>query len=173
MQHGKRTESQLLPLAERCLLWYWLPFLPSVWQSLASLYWCERLTLLGHTDDCGKITLGKNLHLDLWLVGIFQSEHINARDRDTAISLYLNAAFSCRDNQLTHWLLYFCCAYLSLTMAYPSRVYLESSFLFSSRSSGMRRRSGAPLQPIVCVPHHQSLLLTPLSRNPRWRFHPT
>lgn len=68
-----------------------------------------------------------------------------------------------------------CCSYMSLTMTYPSRVCLASSFLFSSRSSGTRRRSGGPQQPIVRAPHRQSLLPVrlrtpaPLNRNARWR----
>lgn len=72
-----------------------------------------------------------------------------------------------------------CCSYLSLTMTYPSRVCLASSFLFSSRSSGTRRRSGGPLQPIMRVPHRQSLLPVrlrtpaPLNRNARWRSQST
>ncbi len=72
-----------------------------------------------------------------------------------------------------------CCSYLSLTMTYPSRVCWASSFLFSSRSNGTRRRSGGPQQPIIRVPHRQSLLPVrlrtpaPLYRNARWRFQPT
>lgn len=72
-----------------------------------------------------------------------------------------------------------CCSYLSLIMTYPSRVCLASSFLFSSRSSGTRRRSGGPQRPIMRVPHRQSLLPVrlrtpaPLNRNARWRSHPT
>lgn len=74
----------------------------------------------------------------------------------------------------------FCCrSYMSLTMTYPSRVCSASSFLFSSRSSGTRRRSGGPQPPIMRVPHRQSLLPVrlrtpaPLNRNARWRSQPT
>lgn len=58
----ERGAESLLPLVERCWLWYWLPPLPSVWQSLASPYcvW-ERLTLFGHTDDGGEITKATDL----------------------------------------------------------------------------------------------------------------
>lgn len=60
-----------------------------------------------------------------------------------------------------------CCSYLSLTMTYPSRVCLANSFLFSSRSSGTRRRSGGPQRPVMHVPHRQNLLPAPLNRSAR------
>lgn len=66
-----------------------------------------------------------------------------------------------------------CCTFLSLTMTYPSRVCSASSFLFSNRSSGTRRRSGGPQQPIVRVPHHQNLLPFYRNRHARWRSLPT
>lgn len=66
-----------------------------------------------------------------------------------------------------------CCTFLSLIMTYPSRVCLASSFLFSNRSSGTRRRSGGPRQRIMRVPLHQNLLPFYLNRHARWRSLPT
>lgn len=66
-----------------------------------------------------------------------------------------------------------CCTFLSLIMTYPSRVCSANSFLFSNRSSGTRRRSGGPQQPIVRVPHHQNLLPFYRNRHARWRSLPT
>lgn len=144
----------------------------------------ERLTLLGHTDDGGKITKARDLD---WIMTLklVSCNKVSQWLRHRRGFLCCSRVFRCSIG-LYGWPAQwpagccFCCrSYISLIMTYPSRVCLASSFLFSSRSSGTRRRSGGPLQRIMRVPHRQSLLPVrlrtpaPLNRNARWRSYPT
>lgn len=140
-----------------------------------SLLWLRETDFVGShwwwwqdykTRDTGK--------LEHWLNYVSSLNSTNASRWESGqvsfvVTLWLDAACGWPAQQLV---VVVCFATpTSLTMTYPSRVYLASSFLFSSRSSGMRKRSGGLLQPIVLVPHRQSLLPAPLNTNPRWRSH--
>lgn len=153
-----------------------MPILPPVWQSLASPFcvW-ERETLLGCPGNGGKFIEVKDVCS--WSFSLNSASDWDRGQVSSVVAQCWGAGLVCMADWTIGQLLYLLPPYLSLIMTYPGRVCLANSFLFSSRSSGTRRKFGGLLQPVVRVP--QSLLpvhlRTPanINRNARWRSLPS